>query len=108
MLFRSWENFALKKTTNGNLVGEYTNNKTNFLSVECAQVTSSEKKNLFEGTYRTIWIEGEKSELATLKISLQNISGQKYDLTWKSNSDITLFKEQGFIIDEILLRTYTD
>lgn len=100
--------FYFKKTTNGNLVGEYTNNKTNYLSVECAQITSSEKKNLFEGTYRTTWIEGEKPESATLKISLQNISVQKYDLTWKSNSDITLFKGQGFIMDEILLGTYTD
>lgn len=97
--------FYFKKTTNGNLIGEFTNNKMNSLSVECSQLIS-EKENIFEGNYRTTWIEGEKSESSYLEIKLQSKS--KYELIWKSDSNTISFRGNGFVIDKILIGAYSN
>ena len=97
--------FYFKKTINGNIIGEYTNNKMESLSVECAQQII-EKSDLFEGIYKSTWIEGEKSESSSLEITLQSKS--KYELIWKSNSNAVLFRGNGFVVDKMLIGTYSD
>ena len=97
-------NFYLRRTSNGNLLGEYTNNENAKIYTETA-IFKGDEKDSFVGTYNSTWLEGNGDDpyKSTLIISKK---GNKYTLEWENNN-VTFFGE-GFVVDGILIGFYVD
>jgi hypothetical protein len=61
--------FYFIKTINGNLIGEFINNKIDKHIVESANLADSENNNNFKGIYTTIWLQGKVAHKAKLVIT---------------------------------------
>jgi hypothetical protein len=99
-------NFYFKRTSSGNLLGEYTNKKNKEIYSESA-ILKSEKSNTFKGKYNTTWLEGNVGDSHTGILDISEAKGDKYDLTW-SYSGAVQFWGQGFVVDDILIGFYVD
>jgi hypothetical protein len=93
--------FYFKQTIGGNLLGEFLNNGSNVINVECA--TLKTHKANFVGTYDSTWDDG-KLHRALLEIT--SLANNKYLLTWKEPGVID-YEGQGMLVDDILLGFYT-
>jgi hypothetical protein len=108
--------FYFKQTVNGNLIGEYSNQKSEEVWSESANKKPDEKNEVakdneknepFIGTYISTWGERSEAILCDLKISPKSNTRGIYSLTWeKDNSQI--FKGEGFIVDNMLIGDYQD
>jgi hypothetical protein len=101
--------FYFKKTTNGNLIGEYSNNGMDCNQTESADLNiQSESKDHFVGEYKSTWREGNSPILMELTIKFKPGSNEQiFDLEWKRNKKVE-FRGQGFLCDNILIGDYTD
>jgi hypothetical protein len=92
--------FYFKKTSNGNLFGEYLNNGTEKIGVEVASV--EKVKDGFEGSYSTTWYEDGVFHQADLHIE-RNTS--RFMVTWKRDG---LENYSGFamLVDDTLIGYY--
>jgi hypothetical protein len=81
-------NFYFKQTGNGNLIGEFTNDKMDYILTESCDIKSDDKiiTDKFIGKYHSTWQENSKPFYANLNIIYKNETGnKKYILEWKDN-----------------------
>jgi hypothetical protein len=98
--------FYFKKTTNGNLIGEYSNH--NMMENQTESADLIEFTGNFVGKYKTTWREDDLPIITDLTIQHKaGSNGRIFDLKWKRGNE-ELFIGQGFLCDNILIGDYTD
>lgn len=101
--------FYFKKSHNGNLVGEFSNNRINIVSSESADVQSNETNTDFIGVYNTTWQQSGEPFLCKLTIiHRQNTSQRIYSLEWRDNNGNLMFVGEGFVFENTLVGDYRD
>lgn len=91
--------FYFKQTTNGNLLGEFSNNGTKRNYTESADLLSKKEID-FVGEYNTTWYEDEAcSAKLVIKLKHENI----FTLKWSGKSN---FDGEGMLCDNILIGNY--
>ena len=101
--------FYFKKTQNGNLIGEFSNNKIDFILTESADIQNGKISTDFIGIYNTTWQQNGQNFFAILIISnKQNTSHKIYEVEWNDTSGKPIFFGQGFIVNDILIGDYRD
>jgi hypothetical protein len=96
--------FYFKKTSNGNLVGEFSNNISRSISTESADKVES--SDSYIGKYNTTWQENGVVRFAKLNISQKQETGNMiFTLEWKEN-DKLIFVGEGMFCDNILIGDY--
>lgn len=96
--------FYFKKTSNGNLVGEFSNNKSKSISTESAD--KIESFDSYIGTYNSTWQENGTMRFAKLYISQKKDTGNTiFTLEWKVD-DKLIFVGEGMFCDNILIGDY--
>lgn len=98
--------FYFKKTGNYNLLGEFSNNKSNLIFTESADTTGHDSSKDFIGTYNATWQENGEAFFATLTITFKtNTTQQIFELKWMNNNEI-IFIGEGFVFDDVLIGDY--
>jgi hypothetical protein len=98
--------FYFKKTSNSNLIGEYSNYGMDKNQTESAD--SIESKGNFVGKYLTSWRDGDSAISADLIIEHKpNSNDRIFNLKWLVGKQ-ELFNGQGFLCDDILIGDYTN
>ena len=93
--------FYFKRTTSGNLLGEFSNNGDANLHVESARLVGSTTD--FIGNYISSWDDGTISS-ANLKISP---FGNKYQVVWSHKTGSTIdYEGEAFVAGEMLIGYY--
>jgi len=113
--------FFFKKTDNGNLIGEFSNNQDTAsskpgtgISTESAdRIYGCEERECvnfsYHGTYRSTWQDEEGSHLAKLKITPKKTRPKtQYSLEWCEGKDLTdlTFVGEGMLCDGMLIGDY--
>lgn len=98
--------FYFRQTSNGNLLGEYSNTLMNHNRTESADIISD--FNLpFIGKYRSTWFE-QSAQSLELEIEFKiNSNDRIYNLTWRNTRSV-VFRGEGFLVDNILIGDYRD
>ncbi|MEI8204950.1 MAG: hypothetical protein WCH34_18155 [Bacteroidota bacterium] len=103
--------FYFKRTSNGNLLGEFSNNQSGICTESADRVSVEEAENTitFIGDYYASWQENKKVSLfANLNISYKKgFSNQIYTLMWKRDN-VIIFEGEGMLCDDILIGNYWD
>ncbi len=94
--------FYFKKTCNGNLIGEFSNDHGPDVSTESCDLIGS--SNGYIGKYHSTWQEKEESLFANLTIEKKG-SSHLFALNW-SRDDHSVFVGEGMMCDEILIGNY--
>ena len=97
--------FYFKQTSNGNLIGEFTNYQSDRIFTESADQSASSGNCPYLGQYNSTWQENGKSCLADLEISPTNGSNEIFSLTWREKGR-TIFVGGGMLCDNILIGDY--
>lgn len=92
--------FYFDITSNGNLVGEFSNNKSIIIQTESANVINKKGKP-FEGTFISTWFD---SKLNRAKLTVE-VFGCKFKLTWTETNNQDYYGE-GFLKGNILIGYY--
>jgi len=95
--------FYLKKTSNGNLVGEFSNDYG--LYTESADWEDGCNINKFEGTYHSTWREGTNSRYAKLEIKYEEFT-KLFNLSWETKRNTSNFEGKAMLRDGILVGDY--
>lgn len=96
--------FSFKKTQSGNLLGEFSNNSSDGVFTESADLCKNE--NGFEGTYITTWQESGSAIVCNLSITKKYANSNNiYTLIWSDTSGTT-FTGEAMIVDNILVGDY--
>ena len=96
--------FYFKQTDNGNLIGEFSNNKNIGVYTESADLMNSSGNYL--GKFHSTWQENGKPEFAVLKISQKpKTKGKIFTLTWSTKGK-TIFIGEGMMCDNNLIGDY--
>ena len=92
--------FYFNMTINGNLIGEFSNNKSIIIQTENANRTSQERQT-YVGTYVSSWVDSElnKSKLEIIDYKF------KFKLNWTETGNQDYYGE-GFLIENILIGYY--
>lgn len=97
--------FYFKRTQNGNLIGEFSNNHSLRNSTESADLT--DRVDGFVGQYNTTWQENRKPIFAKLSITYKVDSGNSiYQLKWTDDKGIPIYIGEGFLFDGVLIGDY--
>ncbi|HLN94441.1 MAG TPA: hypothetical protein VK183_02310 [Flavobacterium sp.] len=102
--------FCFTRTQNGNLLGEYSNQQSQFNATECAELQQEPDEDAppFVGTYRSTWLERDGPDEMTLRIATRSTErGTIYTLTWARGTEVVFFGE-AFVFGEILVGNYWD
>ncbi len=101
--------FYFKKTHNGNLIGEFSNNRITIISSESADSHSENDSDDFIGTYKTTWQQDGEPFFAKLTISYRNNTLQRiYKLEWTDRNVNLIFVGEGFVFENNLIGDYRD
>lgn len=96
--------FYLKKTSNGNLVGEWSNDHDAQVFSESADLIEPDRTgDVYLGHYFSTWQENGESRFATLTIYRRSGRGSLFALEWSGSSN---FLGEGMLCDEILIGNY--
>ena len=96
--------FYFKRSVNGNLTGEFSNNKSTGISSESAEATNTTVD--FVGEYNSTWWEDRTASSAVLKISVKpGTNGSIYSVIWERNSS-PVFIGEAMLCDNILIGDY--
>lgn len=96
--------FYFKKTSSGNIIGEFSNETNNIISTESGDM--NKKSDNFIGVYDTIWQERSTIHNAKLSISKkENIQDLIFVLKWTRDEKI-IFKGEAIMCDSILIGNY--
>ena len=105
--------FYFKLTSNGNLLGEFSNNLSRSCSAESAERVENVEDpaeapgSRFIGLYRSVWLEdGGEHQRATLTIGLKPNCTGIFSMTWTAPGDTNLFEGEAMLCDEILIGNY--
>jgi hypothetical protein len=93
--------FYLKKTSNGNLVGEFSNDHDTRISTESCDLMGNAAG--YFGEYHSTWQENGQSHFAKLTISPNG--PHLFALKWCSGTS-DIFVGDGMMCDEILIGNY--
>ena len=96
--------FYLKKTENGNLVGEFSNNLSD--GVYSMSGDLLDEGDGFIGTYRVTWREKNEAIFTYLEISYLYDNNKLFKLIWKDNKKRELFEGEGMLCSDLLLGNY--
>lgn len=91
--------FYFDRTVNGNLIGEFSNNETEFIMTESAITKTI--NSTFEGLYTSTWYDDEQQK-ATLEITK---IGFKYKLNWTEPGKQE-YEGEGFLTADKLVGFY--
>jgi hypothetical protein len=94
--------FYFKKTTAGNLIGEYSNSGMMSVDSEAANVVDPGQG--FLGTYRSTWLEDSSCKSADLIIT-QKHAPNIFTIEWFKNGKVVFWGE-GMLVDDILIGDY--
>ncbi len=98
--------FYFKKTSSGNLIGEFSNNTLTTVQTESSDEIKSLKNEInksFIGNYKSTWFENKASNLLELVISIKPNSNENiFILKWQNKKGIDIFSGEGFIVDNML------
>lgn len=95
--------FYFKRTVNGNLLGEFSNNKAKSNCTESADLI--EHCDGFRGTYLSTWHEDGEACLADLTIKYKDGFKDMFSILWKEKEKL-IFEGEGFLCDDILIGNY--
>lgn len=95
--------FYFKRTVNGNLLGEFSNNKAKNNCTESADIIS--KSEGFIGTYLSTWQEDKVACLADLTTSYKVGFNDISSLVWMEKGKM-IFEGEGFLSDDMLIGNY--
>lgn len=99
--------FYFKQTINGNLIGEFSNNKSPGIYTESSD--SLENTGNYLGKYYSTWQENGKPKNAVLEISQKlNTENKIFSLTWRNSKGISVFKGEGMLCDNTLIGDYQE
>jgi hypothetical protein len=98
--------FYFKQTSNGNLIGEFSNDHSTGISTESADLKSA-NENLYLGKYDSTWQDnGKPGCFADLEITHKpNTNNKIFTLKWRGKSN---FDGEGMLCDNILIGDYHD
>jgi hypothetical protein len=97
--------FYLKKTSNGNLIGEFSNDHSNDISTESCDLRGIADGS-YPGAYYSTWQEGGKPLFANLTIAQQPEGNNRlFSLEW-SRDGACIFQGAGMLCDNILVGDY--
>ena len=96
--------FYLKKTRNGNLVGEFSNDHDTKISTESCDAQGYFDGN-YIGKYNSTWQEKGTPLFAELEIVPNTSNEQLFVLEWRRNGK-PIFKGAGMLCDDILIGDY--
>lgn len=101
--------FYFKKSHNGNLIGEFSNNRFDIISSESADALSKNHPNDFIGVYNTTWQQNGEPFSAKLTISHRHNTAQRiYQLIWTDRNGNEIFIGEGFVFENTLIGDYRD
>ncbi len=100
--------FYLKKTDNGNLLGEFTNNALFTVTAENASLTEAGMQ-LYEGRYLSTWYE--EGELCTAELVIDHLAnaeyeGLKYHLVWNDLNKGSIYEAEALLAEGMLVGHY--
>jgi len=105
--------FFFKLTTNGNLIGEYSNNKSTRCVTEAANrifaVEDAEQitQFSFEASYESVWRESANNGVCSnLKVEGKKGCPGIYSLVWKALNGKVQFEGEGMLCDDVLIGNY--
>jgi hypothetical protein len=96
---------GIKQTSNGNLIGEFSNDHSDKISTESCDLTSGDNSSNYLGEYDSTWQEERKPVFANLKISKAERSSRLFHLEWR-RSGALVFEGEGMLCDDILIGDY--
>lgn len=100
--------FYFKLTSNGNLIGEYSENYSKKFPIKTEGAYRESSDTGFVGIYKTSWHETDEASPVTLKIFHKpGTSNLIYNIEWIENGIITFWGE-GMLCDDILIGDYRD
>jgi hypothetical protein len=94
--------FYFKKTTNKNLVGEWSNNGENRVFTESSDL--DEPVDGYSGTYNSTWQEQGEAISSRLKITIKG-AGPLFSLEWRVDG-APRFQGEAMLCDDILIGDY--
>ena len=98
--------FYFKRTANGNLIGEFSNNIDLIIFTESA-IAQTTTKN-YVGKYNSTWLENNEPQFANLEISPKPTTLDRiFIIEWKSK-DGRNFIGEGMLCEEILIGDYRE
>lgn len=104
MAYTVFGSFAFKDDGDGCISSKYLENSHITPLVECAKLDGKPGKELFEGNYKTTWVDAAtkygNAELKILK------TGNIYILTWFGTSGKFSYEGKGFLYDGKLIGSY--
>lgn len=98
--------FYFTQTQNGNLLGEYSNSKSDRNVTESADLTSEFAAGNLVGTYISTWFHGKPHSL-TLVVEEKSGTSGILSIRWHKNEK-TVFFGEGFITQNLLIGNYWD
>lgn len=97
--------FYFKRTQNGNLIGEFSNNHILRNSTESADLIYSSDN--FVGQYNSNWQENGEAVFAKLYIDFKLGSRDSiYQLKWTHSTGEPMYIGEGFLFDGVLIGDY--
>ena len=96
--------YYLKKTDNGNIVGEFSNNLSDGVYSMSGDLLEGGEQ--FIGTYRVTWREKNEAIFTYLEISYLYDNNKLFKLVWKDNKKRELFEGEGMLCDDLLIGNY--
>ena len=95
--------FYFKQTSNGNLIGEFSNDHSTGISTESSELFGC-KSDGFVGKYYSTWQEDRVACFADLEIAHKHNTNNKiFTLKWTGKSG---FVGEGMLCDNILIGNY--
>jgi len=93
--------FYFKKTTNGNLIGEWSNYEDAHIYTEGADAKLPGNEN-YDGYYFSTWQENGVPQFAELEIKRD---GSKFSMVWREN-ETNKFVGEAMLCDNVLIGDY--
>ena len=91
--------FYFERTENGNLIGEFSNNKSDKIMAESAmKETPSES---LDGVYKSTWFD---DDFCDADLTISN-TGKKFELRWKVKGN-EIYRGEGFLTKNKLIGWY--
>ncbi|HVD99435.1 MAG TPA: hypothetical protein VNB90_14600 [Cytophagaceae bacterium] len=102
-MLRGW--FYFRRTTSGNLVGEYSNN---FINPRRSFTHTGDLigiSNDFQGTYNSTWLEQNVPVIALLTIT--NVGNNIFELRWEVVNNGPVFIGNASVEGDLLIGEYS-
>lgn len=99
--------FYFRQTQNGNLLGEFSNQRSHENRTESADLITSVTE-AFIGDYNATWFEGGAITNHLRIFPKPNSNNQILLLEWTDANNRFVFRGEGFIVDGILIGNYWD